>query len=154
MSRGIRFWQRALIGFGIATLVVGGLVLLAEVDASQYVGIGVWLVGALILHDGIAAMVVFGVTVALRRTATRVPNFVVVVVQGALAIAAIVTLLVLPEIVKQSIGTANPSILPLDYALNLVWFHLGLATVAGVLIIGYLALRRRRSRRPRSPGTS
>ena len=99
-------------------------------------------------------MAVFGVAVALRRTATRVPYFVVLVVQGAVAIAALVTLLVLPEIVKQSIGTANPSILPLDYALNLAWFHLVLATVAGLLIVGYLALRRRQSRRPRPPGTS
>ena len=39
-------------------------------------------------------------------------------------------LLVVPEIVKKAAGTANPSILPLDYGLNLAILLVALAVVA------------------------
>jgi len=142
-----RRWQVALITVGVALLGVGGIVLLMDVNPSRYVGIAIWFLGALIIHDGIAAMVVFGISIAMRRFGRRIPGFVIAVIQGALVIAAIFAAIVVPEILKQSIGSANPTILPLNYALNLALFYAGLAVITTATIVGYLVLARRQKLR-------
>ena len=146
----MRRWQTALVVFGIAFLGLGGVVLLMEVNPARYVGILTWFVGALILHDGVAALAVFGVSIAMRRAGTRLPVAVIAILQGALVIAAIVTAIVVPEILKSGLGTANPTILPLDYGLNLVLFYAGLAAVTAAAIAGYWAVARRQKLRPAS----
>ena len=142
-----RRWQIGLIAFGVGLLGVGGVVLLMEVNPARYFGIAIWFLGALIIHDGIAAMAVFGISVGMRRYGRRIPGFVIAVIQGALVIAAIFAAIVVPEILKKSIGTANPSILPLDYALNPVLFYAGLALVTAATIAGYLIFARRQKLR-------
>jgi hypothetical protein len=47
-------------------------------------------------------------------------------------------LIVFPEIAKQGIGSANPTLLPLDYARNLAIFYAALAAVTAVAIVVYL----------------
>jgi len=143
----IQRWQVGLIALGIVVLVIGGVVLLMDVDPSRYLGIAVWFLGALILHDGIAAMVVFGISVIMRRVGRRIPLAVIAIVQGALVVGAIMTALVVPEILKKNIGSANPTILPLDYGLHLVLFYAGLAVATAVAIALYLVVARRRSAR-------
>ena len=140
--------QTALVVFGIAFLGLGGVVLLMEVDPARYLGILTWFVGALILHDGVAALAVFGVSIAMRRAGTRIPVAVIAIVQAALVVAAIVTAIVVPEILKSGIGTANPTILPLDYGLHLGLFYAGLAVVTAAAVAGYLVLARRMKLRP------
>jgi len=146
----VRRWQTALVVFGIAFLGLGGVVLLMEVNPARYVGILTWFVGALILHDGVAALAVFGVSIAMRRTGTRLPVAIIAMLQGALVIAAIVTAIVVPEILKSGLGTANPTILPLDYGPHLVLFYAGLTAVTAVAIAGYWAVARRQKLRPAS----
>ena len=141
-----RRWQVGLIGFGVALLGLGGIVLLMDVDPSRYIGIAIWFVGALIVHDGLGAMAVFGISVLMRRFGRRIPFAVIAIVQGALVIAAIVAALVIPEILKKNIGSANPTILPLDYGLNLALFYAGLAVVTALAIAAYLVFARRRAR--------
>ena len=143
----VRRWQIGLIAGGIAILAIGGVVLLTDVRPDRLLGLAVWFVGALILHDGIAAMVVFGVSIVMRRAGRRIPLPVIAIVQGALVVGAIVTAIVVPEILKKNIGTANPSILPLDYGLHLVLFYAGLAVVTAVTLAGYLAFARRQKLR-------
>ncbi|CAN5182100.1 hypothetical protein BH09ACT5_BH09ACT5_21470 [soil metagenome] len=143
-----RRWQAALIALGVLLLGIGGIVLLTDVSPARYGGIAVWFLGALVLHDGVAAMVVFGVSIAVRRAGRRIPLPVLAIIQGALVVAAIVTALVVPEILKQRIGTANPTILPLDYGLNLVLFYAGLTAVTAAAIAGYLVFARRQKLRP------
>jgi hypothetical protein len=144
----IRRWQIGLILFGMAFLGLGGIVLLNDVAFSKYPGIIAWFIGAILVHDGIAAMVVFGVSVLMRRTSRVIPLAVIAIVQGALVIAAIVTALVVPEILKQAIGSANPTILPLDYTLNLGLFYAGLAVATVAALLGYAVLARRQKDRP------
>ena len=60
------------------------------------------------------------------------------IVQGALVVGGLVTILVAPEIVKRWIGTANPSILPLDYLNNLLGFYAVLVVLATVGVCVYL----------------
>jgi len=142
----VRRWQVGLVIVGVALLLVGGVVLLNDVRPSRYPGLAVWLVGALVVHDGLAALGVFGVSILMRRAGRKIPVAVIAIVQGALAIAAIVTALVIPEILKQSIGSANPSILPLSYGLNLALFCAALAVLAGAAIAGYYAILARRQK--------
>lgn len=142
----VQRWQVGLIAAGIALLLVGGVVLLMDVSPARYLGIAVWFLGALILHDGIAAMVVFGVSIVMRRAGRRIPLAVIAILQGALVIGAIVTAIVVPEILKKSIGSANPTILPLDYGMHLVLFYAGLAVATAAAIAGYLLVGRRRAR--------
>ena len=148
----VRRWQIGLILFGIGFLGLGGIVLVNDVAVTKYPGIIAWFIGALIVHDGLAAMVVFGVSVLMRRTSRVIPLPVIAIVQGALVIGAIVTALVVPEILKQGIGSANPTILPLDYALNLGLFAAGLAVATAVAVLAAVLVQsvfaRRQKDRP------
>lgn len=137
-----------LVGLGILTVCIGGLVLANDISPRQYPAILVWLVAALVVHDVLIAGAVFAVALAGRRMAARVRLTSVLIAQGALAVAAIVALLVIPEIVKKSVGTANPSVLPLDYATNLLIFQLALALAAGsAILLHALLARQARARR-------
>lgn len=135
-----------LVVFGVALLAVGGLVLLNDVPPARYVGILWWFAGAIIIHDGILAFAMVGIGIAMRRAgrAFRVPLVPIIIVQGALAIAALFALIVVPEIMKKSIGTANPTLLPLDYGLNLAVFYAVLAVVSVVAIGVHTVLSKNR----------
>jgi hypothetical protein len=134
----VRRWRIALATLGLGLVGVGLVVLMQEVTPTHYLGILSWFIGALIIHDGIIAPVVFFVTVVMRRRLERVPGPIVALIQGALVIAGIVALIAVPEIIKKSIGTLSSSILPQNYAL-----HLGLFVVAlVVLTLGAIAAYR------------
>lgn len=145
MSVAVRRWRIALLGVGVALLAFAGYTLLVEVAPARYVAILLWLAGAIVLHDGVAAMAVLGVSVLLRRAGHRIPFGVIVVLQGALAVGAIVTVLVLPEIVKQAIGTANASILPLDYLSSLLAFFVVLGAATAILALAVMVRQRSRA---------
>jgi hypothetical protein len=138
-------WRLVLVVVGIGLLGFGGIVFLLDVNPATYVGVGVWLAGAIVLHDGVAALAVFGATVLVRR-ANGIPFVVRAIVQGAAVVALIVTVLVVPEIVAVALGPANPSVLPLDYVGNLLLFHAGLAAATVAAVVIALVLRRRTAR--------
>jgi len=144
----VRRWQIGLIVLGLALFVVGGITLLNDVNPKRYLGIAIWFAGALVIHDGIISFVVFGANIVMRKTGgrLRVPLPAILIVQGALVLAAIMTLIVVPAALKKSIGTANPTLLPLDYGLHLLVFYGVLAVVTAAALAGYALLRRRRSR--------
>ena len=143
----VRRGQIGLIACGLGLLIVGAAVLVTGVDPKNYIGIATWFVGALVLHDGIAAMAVFVVSILLRRAGRRIPLPAIAIVQGALVVGAIVTAIVVPEILKKNLGSANPTILPLDYGLHLVLFYAGLAVATALAIVGYVILARRQKLR-------
>ena len=136
-----------LVVLGVALLLLGGVVLLDDVKPTRYLGILAWFAGAIIVHDGILAFAVAGVGIAMRRAgrAFRVPLPVIIIVQAALALAALFALLVVPEILKKSIGTANETLLPLDYGLHLAVFYAALAVITSVAVAAYMAVTRRRA---------
>ena len=135
-------WRYALVTFGIALLGLGGVVLLIQVDPAKYIGIAIWFLGALIIHDGIIAFVVFGIGLLMRRASKKIPFGVLVIVQAALVLGALMTAIVVPEILKKNIGTANPTILPLQYGPNLAIFYGVLAVATAAAIALYLRFRR------------
>jgi uncharacterized membrane protein YhaH (DUF805 family) len=146
-------WRLVLVVAGVGLLGFGGIVFLLDVNPSNYPGLAVWLAAAIVLHDGVAALAVFGATVLVRR-AHGIPFVVRAIVQGAAVVALVVTVLVLPEFLAIAMGPANPSVLPLDYAGNLLLFHAGLAGVTVVAIAVALTVRRSRDRSTRQPGTT
>jgi hypothetical protein len=143
-SVAMRRWRVGLIVVGAMLLALGALVLVLDVGPSKFVGIAVWFAGAIILHDGILAPIVFGVSLVLRRAGKRIPFGALLIVQGAVVVGAMTALLVVPQQLKRAIGTANPTILPLDYAVNLVVFAAVLVAVTVLAVVGYL--RRVRTR--------
>lgn len=129
-----------LVMLGVGLLVLGGIVLLQDVKPVRYVGILWWFAGAIIIHDGILSFVIVGISLFFRRVRLRLVP--VLIVQGALAIAALFALLVVPEILKQGIGTANATLLPLDYGVNLAVFYAVLVVVTAAALAVYRVVRR------------
>lgn len=148
LTTATRRWRTGLILFGIALLVIGAITLLNDVAPTDYVGIAIWFLGALVIHDGIAAFAIFGVSILMRRASRQIPLGVIAIIQAALAVGAIFFVIVVPAILKKDIGSANPSILPLEYGMNLVLFYAGLAVVTAAAIAAYLVFARRQKLRP------
>jgi hypothetical protein len=146
----MQIWRVVLIATGVVLLAAGALVFVQDVPPERYPAVAAWLIGALIVHDGVAAMAVVTVSVLARRADHRMPFVPFLIAQGALVVALIMSAVVVPQILKKASGTANPSVLPLDYALNLGVFVAVLAAVTAATIAGWVWL----VRRPRRPGTS
>lgn len=130
---------RAVLGLvGVATIAGGGLLLATTQRPDQILGLLFWLAGGILVHDGIIAPVVVGLALLLRRLGRRLPWAAVGVIQVALVVGGIMTLIVAPEIVAQAKGPVNPTILVGPYGARLVglWIVLAIATagVVGVLI--------------------
>jgi hypothetical protein len=142
----VRNFRIGLILFGVALLGLGAFVLTNEVNPKRYVGILTWLIGALIIHDGIVAPTVFGVTLLFRRAQRKVPPVVIAIVEGAIVIGGIITLIVVPEILKKNIGTLSSSILPQNYALHLGLFYVVLIALTGLAVGIYVRLFARRQK--------
>lgn len=134
----VRRWRIALILLGLGLMGIGGIVALTWLHASQYPRVILWLIAALIVHDGIIAPAVFVVSLIARRLSARVPAVVIALVEGALVVAGIVTLLFIPEVIKKAIGTNSSSILPLNYGLNLVVFYAAIAVLTAAAILFYV----------------
>jgi hypothetical protein len=139
-STAIRAWRIGLVVFGLALLAISLVVFANDVNPKRYFGVLTWFAGAIILHDGLLAPIVFGVSLLFRRLGTRVSPVIIAIVQGAIVVGGIVGLLFIPEVLKKSIGTLSTSILPLNYALNLVIFYGVLAVVTVAVIVGYAKL--------------
>ena len=141
--------QIALVAVGVLLLLLGGLTLVNDVNPKRYIGLAAWLLGALVIHDGVISLTVFGVNVVMRKTSRRLrlPLPALLILQGALVVAGIMTLIVVPAALKKSIGTGNATLLPLDYGLHLVVFYAALAVVTALALAVY-ALVRRRARTP------
>lgn len=146
-SRGTRITRWVLVAVGVALLAVGAVVLMVDVSVSSYPGLLLWLAGSLVLHDGILAVIVLLVSVVLRRSSRRIPFGVLLIVQGAVVVAAIASLMVVPEILKKGIGTPNPTVLPLDYGANLIGFYVVLTVLTALAVVVYLRVTAKRQRR-------
>jgi hypothetical protein len=146
VTAGIRRWRIGLVVVGLLLLAIGGIVLVNDVSPKKYVGIVIWFAGALIVHDGIVSPLVFAFGLGLRRMGKRIPFAVLALVQGAIVIALLVALIVVPEILKKKIGSANPTILPLDYGPHLAVFFASLVVLTALAAAVYLLVAARRQK--------
>lgn len=143
-SRRMRLARIALIALGVLGLAWGAYVLVDTVALRRLPGLALWIGAAIVLHDAVISPVVFGLGVLTRRAGHRVAGSIIVTVQAIIVLGSLMTLIVVPAIVAKGLGPKNPTILPLDYAVNLGVFWLVLAA-AGVVISGWLYLRTRRA---------
>lgn len=149
-ERRMRVARRTLILIGTAGLLYGLYVLFDTVRITRLPGVALWIGAAIVLHDAVLAPLVFFCGILLRRAGRRVTGTIVLVVQGAIVVGSIMTLIVVPAIVAQGLTPNNPSILPLDYGRNLALFWLGTALVATVWSAALYARSRRANQRPSS----
>jgi hypothetical protein len=140
----MRMARVALVAVGVLVLAFGGYVLVDTVNLSRLPGLALWIGAAIVLHDAVISPLVFGLGVLTRRAGHRLAGGIIVTVQAVIVLGSLMTLIVVPAIIAERIGPKNPTILPLDYALNLALFWLALA-VGGALLAVWLYLRTRRA---------
>jgi hypothetical protein len=136
----VRRVRIGLILFGLALMGLGGYVAWIWLSHKQYARVLEWMIGALIVHDGIIAPAVFITTLIARRLGERIPAAVIALAEGVLVVAGIVTLLFLPEVIKKAIGTNSSSILPQNYALHLLLFYVVLGILAALAVVFYVRI--------------
>ena len=68
--------------------------------------------------------------------------------QAGLVVCSVFAIIVLPAAYKRSIGTNNPTVLPLDYGPALVTLWVVIVVLTGLTVVGYTALARRQKNRP------
>ncbi|MFJ2866674.1 hypothetical protein [Kitasatospora sp. NPDC087314] len=129
-------WLRAVLLLGGLALIGYGLAgLLTDSYITDPWGVLVWAVGAVLLHDGFWVPLVCLVGAALARGW---------VLRGWLVVAAAVSAVALPAVLRDGENHGNTSALPLPYLRN--WL-LVLAVTAGPALLFTLARRWRH--RPR-----
>lgn len=144
----VKTWRTALVVIGVLMLLLGAYVLVDTVKPIKIAGLALWFVLALIVHDGIIALVTFGVAFLLRKAGRAIPIAVLAIVQAGLVLCSVFAVIVLPAAYKRSIGTNNPTVLPLDYGLALVTLWVVIVVLTGLTVVGYTALARRQKNRP------
>ncbi|MCU1480836.1 MAG: hypothetical protein JWQ19_1622 [Subtercola sp.] len=143
VSPGMARVRALLIGVGAAGLALGAVVLFVLQSPMAILGVVAWLLGAIILHDAVLSPIVLGVSVLARRAGRKVSRTVLLIIQGAVIVGAILTLLVVPEIYAKTLGPA-PTVLPFDYVLRLALMWLALIVVTAAVCAVYLRRARRR----------
>lgn len=136
----MRTYRVALGLSGGLLLAFGGFRLVTELDGADLLVLAIWLVAAVAIHDGVIAPLTVGTGVVLTRVPPRGRRY----LQGALVVAALITVIALPLIDRQGTQPASKAILLRDYGNNLA---LLLGLTAAVALTLY-ALRVRRSGLP------
>ena len=136
----MRKYRIALGVAGALLLTFGVFRLVTELDAGDLFVLGVWLVAAIAIHDGLIAPITVGTGVALTFVPSRSRRY----LQGGLVVAALITVIAVPLIGRQGTQPEAKAILLRDYSANLA---LLLAMTAAVAITLY-ALRVVREHRP------
>ncbi|MBT1636564.1 MULTISPECIES: hypothetical protein [Clavibacter] len=147
-TRGVLAIRVALIAVGVAGLVLGARTLLDTQRVDQVVGVAVFLLVAILVHDAILSPVVFVAGLLIRRAGRRVPPGAVVIVQAGVVVMAVMTLVVVPEIRARAIGNDNPTILIADYAPRLALMWVATAVATAVVAALYARTRREKDRPP------
>ena len=131
----------ALAVVGIVLVLYGAGRILFSVPPPLLVLLGVWLVGALLIQHGVVSPLVVAVGAVLRRL---VPDRGRRFLQIGLIVAAMVTVVAIPLILRQGTQPPAKALLLQNYGANLT---LLLGLIAGVTLIAY-AVRVARDRRP------
>ncbi|MER7579688.1 hypothetical protein [Kitasatospora sp. NPDC097691] len=132
MTTGVR---ALLMAAGLATIGYGLSGLLGDPYITDPLDILAWAIGALVLHDGLWVPLVC----LLGASLVRGP-----VLRGWLVVAAAVTAVGLPAVLRADDDHGNPSVLPLPYLRN--WLLVLAATAGVALLVAFVGRWRRRGR--------
>ena len=111
----MRRWRIAFVSSGIALGSFGVLRLLTQVPITSDLLLVVWMMAAVVVHDGVLSPIVLGVGVLVRRVPPRARRY----LQSALIVAALVMTIALPLIGRRGSQPAVKAILQRDYTGNL-----------------------------------
>jgi hypothetical protein len=129
----------ALGAAGIALGLFGIVRLLTEIDIPNLVQLLIWLVAALVLHDGILSPLLLAVGSVLARMPARARG----VLQGALVIGGLVTVIALPMVHRAYSQPASKAILQQDFTANLgILLALVAAGAVAVYVVQLVRARR------------
>ncbi|WP_375481301.1 hypothetical protein [uncultured Jatrophihabitans sp.] len=131
----------ALGVLGVALGLFGVFRLLTQIDTPDLIQLLIWLVVAVALHDGVLSPVLLAVGAALARIPARARA----VLQAALVVGALITVIALPLIHRAYTLPSQKAILRQDYGANL---GILLAIVAGGALLLYAFRVVRTWRRP------
>jgi len=138
---GPAFWTGLAVGGTVVAFGIVGLV--STTDLANGLDVGVWVVGADLVHDLVLAPIAVVVSIVLARLVPlpwRAP------VRAGLATSAVLVIVAVPPLLGTARDTvpSNHTVQPLDYpsalltVLGIVWAAAGLWLLA-------IALRRRRA---------
>lgn len=148
---GVRRVRVALGTAGGLLAAFGIFRLLTEVPGRSLLGLGIWLGGALVLHDAVLSPGIIG----LGRLLARIPDRARGYVQGALVAGGLVTVVAVPMIYREGSQPRAEAILDQDFRANLAIL---LALIAAGALLAYLRRVQRESslaasgRRPERSG--
>jgi len=127
----MRIWRIVLAVLGIGAATYGISQLLTHVPAQSLVLLALWLIAALIIHDGLLSPAVVGIGAALRR---YVPDRGRRYLQFGLIMAAMVTVIAVPMIYRANTQPPSKALLLQDFGINLTVL---LAAIGGVTLAAY-----------------
>ena len=130
----------AVAGIGLGLYGVGRL--FTSVPWSSLVLVGLWLILALVIHDGLLSPAVMAVAALLGRIPPRARRY----LQFGLIMAALITVIALPMIYQQGRQPPAKTLLQQDFEVNLMIL---LAIIAAGCLAAY-AVRVARDRRTSS----
>jgi hypothetical protein len=135
----MKIWRivLAVVGIGIATYGISQL--LSQIPRETLWLLALWLIAALIIHDGLLSPAVVGVGAVLRR---YVPDRGRRYLQFGLIMAAMVTVIAVPLIYRAHRQPPAKALLLQDFGINLIVL---LAAIGGGTLIAY-AIRVARDR--------
>ncbi|MFJ3923324.1 hypothetical protein [Streptomyces sp. NPDC090022] len=126
-------------GLGLALMGFGGALLLQEPAPWR---IALWLAGGAVVHDGLIAPLVLAVAALTAAAGLRLRG----AARAALIVAGSLTAIALPPLLRPG-GTANPTVLPLDYLRNWLLAMAAIALATAAYAATRALLRRRHHRR-------
>lgn len=141
----MRTWRITLVAAGLALGLVGAGLLLTGVDLGTLALLALWLVGAVVIHDGLVSPLVIGVGWVLHHT---VPARARRYLQGGLVAAALITVVAVPMIAQQGAQLASKALLQQNFGSNLA---LLVGLVAAVSLLLYAVRVARDARRRPDP---
>lgn len=127
----MRRWRLGLGTAGILLGLFGVFRLVTQIPASDLVMLVGWLIGALIIHDGVLTPIVLSIGWVVSRT---VPPRARAFLQAALVVMALITVIAVPLILKRGSQPASKAILQQNYGGHLA---LLLGIVAAVTLLAY-----------------
>jgi hypothetical protein len=134
-------WRLVLGILGVLVVLYGIVNLLVHIPGQTLVWVAVWLIAAVIIHQGVLSPLVIAVTSLLRRV---VPDRGRRYLQAALIMAVPVTVIAIPMIYRQGSQPPSKAMLLQNFTANL---GLLLGIIGGLCLVGY-AIRVARDRSP------
>ncbi|MEP6649923.1 MAG: hypothetical protein ABJA74_08415 [Lapillicoccus sp.] len=143
----MKAWRIGFATAGILLGLFGAVQLVTQVPVGSLIGLALWMIAAVVIHDGILSPLVVGVGWFLSQ---RVPARARRYLQGGLVAGGLITVVALPLIVRSRTANepASKALLQQDFGGNLTVL-LGIA--AAVSLVFYAARVARDARTEAQP---